>query len=84
MKNNYNHYHSQVLLPEIKNHIRHEKEEIQKKEERDRQMDKEFKNQKDLKALVVKINHDKLKEQMFENAIKKKQQWLQRYYDSSN
>lgn len=65
-----------MLLPEIKNHIRHEKEEIQKKEERDRQMDKEFKNQKDLKALVVKINHDKLKEQMFENAIKKKQQWL--------
>lgn len=49
---------------------------MEKKEERDRHMMNEFMNQRDLKAQVVKINHDKLKEQMFENAIKKKQMWL--------
>lgn len=72
MTNNYNNYHSSVLLPEIKKHIQNEKQELKFSEERFKTRDQQFIKHEQLKNMVIKINSDKVKEQMYEREIKKK------------
>lgn len=72
-------YHANVLLPGIKKTIEQEKQDRKLQEERSYQHLKNLNQQAQIKKTLLKMNNDKLLDQIKEGEVRRKQDWLMRY-----
>lgn len=67
------------MLPELKKQQDDEKREQQYSMARAERQYTHLKNQELIKGIITRLNHDKLKEQMWESELKRKQDWIKKY-----